>query len=295
MAAAAIEVAGLTKCYGRLTALDGVTFRAPAGAVTALLGPNGAGKTTAVEICEGYRRADGGSVSVLGRPPGSADLRPRLGVMLQSGVGYPGATPLEMLRLLAAFAKDPLPVDDLVEMVGLGAAARRPLRRLSGGEKQRTSLAMALVGRPELVVLDEPTAGMDVAARHATWEVVRTLRREGVSVLLTTHYLEEAERLADHVVIINQGRVAASGSPAELVGAGDRLSFRARPGLVPEVAGLAVTEGPPGHYTATGEVDPQAVAALTAWFAGAGVLVEDLRLGGGSLEEVFVQLTGGER
>ncbi len=294
MAAPAIEVAGLVKRYGRLTALDGVTFQAPAGAVTALLGPNGAGKTTAVEICEGYRRADAGTVTVLGRPPGSGDLRPRVGIMLQSGVGYPAATPVEMLRLLAAFAADPLPVDELVELVGLGGAARRPLRRLSGGEKQRTSLAMALVGRPELVILDEPTAGMDVSARHATWDVVTRLRGDGVSVLLTTHYLEEAERLADHVVIIDRGGVVASGSPAELVGGGDRLSFRATPGLRPQVAGLQVSEGPAGHYSATGTVDPDAVAALAAWFAEQGVLVEDLRRGRGSLEDVFVQLTGGD-
>lgn len=288
----AIFAEGLVKRYRSLIALDGVSLAAPPGAVTALLGPNGAGKTTLVEICEGYRKPDSGRVSVLGRTPGSAELRPRVGVMLQAGVGYPGATPREMLTLLASFARHPHDVAALIELVGLGDAAGRPLRRLSGGEKQRTSLAMALVGRPQLVILDEPTAGMDVAARHQTWQVVADLRRDGVSVLLTTHYLEEAERLADHVVIIDRGRVAAAGPPRSLTGE-VRLSFTAPPGLHPQVPGLEVVEATPGHYTAAGGVSPAAVAALTAWCAERGVLLADLRTGSGSLEEVFVALTGG--
>ncbi|MHB2023841.1 MAG: ABC transporter ATP-binding protein [Mycobacteriales bacterium] len=291
---AAILAEGVVKRYRSLTALDAVSFAAPAGAVTALLGPNGAGKTTLVEICEGYRVPDAGTVLVLGAAPGSSECRPRVGVMLQSGVGYPGATPREMLTLLASFARHPHDVAGLLELVGLSAAADRPLRRLSGGEKQRTSLAMALVGRPELVVLDEPTAGMDVSARHQTWQVIADLRRDGVSVLLTTHYLEEAERLADHVVIVDRGRVVAAGHPGELSGEA-RLTFTAPPGLHPEVGGLQVVESPAGHYTVRGAVSPQAVAALTAWCAERGVLVTDLRTGSTSLEEVFMSLTGEDR
>ena len=169
----------------------------------AILGPNGAGKTTTVEVCEGYRRPDAGTVRVLGLDPiaDARALRPRVGVMLQGGGGYPGARAGELLRLLAAYAADPLDPDALLDRLGLTAAARTPYKRLSGGQKQRLSLAMAVVGRPELVFLDEPTAGLDPQARHATWDVVDKLRADGVTVVLTTHYMEEAERLADTVVV----------------------------------------------------------------------------------------------
>ncbi len=198
----AVEVRDLEKRYGTVTAVAGLSLTAAAGQVLAILGPNGAGKTTTVEICEGYRRPDAGTVRVLGLDPvaDARRLRPRVGVMLQGGGGYPGARAGEMLRLLAAYAADPLDPDALMERLGLTGAANTAYRRLSGGQKQRLSLAMAVVARPELVFLDEPTAGLDPQARHATWDVVRQLRLDGVTVVLTTHYMEEAERLADQVV-----------------------------------------------------------------------------------------------
>jgi ABC-2 type transport system ATP-binding protein len=214
----AVEVSGLTKRYGALTALDGVSLTAPRGRVTAVLGPNGAGKTTLIEICEGYRRPESGAARVLSLDPGDRELRPRVGVMLQSGGVYPGARAGEMVRLVASYAADPLPVEELLERVGLTRVAKTTYRRLSGGEQQRLKLAMALVGRPELVFLDEPTAGLDPQSRRATWGLIEELRDAGVSIVLTTHYLEEAERLADHVVVIDRGRVVAAGSVAQLTG-----------------------------------------------------------------------------
>ena len=214
----AVVVRGLTKRYGALPALDGVSLAAPRGAVTAVLGPNGAGKTTLIEVCEGYRRGDDGSARVLGLEPADRALRPRVGVMLQSGGVYPGARADEMLRLVASYAANPLPTDALLERVGLSRVSKTIYRRLSGGEQQRLKLAMAIVGRPELVFLDEPTAGLDPQSRRATWALLEELRAAGVSVVLTTHYLEEAERLADHVVVIDRGRVVAAGSPTELTG-----------------------------------------------------------------------------
>jgi ABC-2 type transport system ATP-binding protein len=214
----ALRVDGLQKSYGAVRALDDVSLVAPRGAVTALLGPNGAGKTTTIEICEGYRKSDAGTVRVLERPPTDTALRARVGVMLQSGGVYPGARAAEMLRLLASYAAHPLPVDALLDRVGLTRVAATTFRRLSGGEQQRLKLAMAIVGRPELVFLDEPTAGLDPQSRRATWALIEELRAAGVSVILTTHYLEEAERLADHVVVIDRGRVVAAGSPQELTG-----------------------------------------------------------------------------
>jgi ABC-2 type transport system ATP-binding protein len=298
----AVEVRDLVKRYGATPAVSGLSLTAEVGTVLAILGPNGAGKTTTVEVCEGYRRADAGTVRVLGLDPvaDARALRPRVGVMLQGGGGYPGARAGELLRLLAAYAARPLDPDVLLDRLGLTAAARTPYKRLSGGQKQRLSLAMAVVARPEVVFLDEPTAGLDPQARHATWDVVGKLRADGVTVVLTTHYMEEAERLADSVVVIDAGRVVATGTPAELTrgGAEGQLRFRAAPGL--DVRGLAgalpagtvATEPQPGQYLVEGPVDPQLLAAVTAWCAGAGVLAEDLRVQRRSLEDVFLDLTG---
>ncbi len=296
-----MEVTGLVKSYGSLHAVDGLSFEVAPGSVTALLGPNGAGKTTTVEICEGFRRPDGGQVRVLGLDPirDARGLRPRVGVMLQAGGCYPGARTLEMLQLMAAHAAHPLDPGELLERLGLTHVARTTYRRLSGGEKQRLSLGMAVIGRPELVFLDEPTAGLDVQGRRDTWQLIRELRAAGVTVVLTTHAMDEAERLADAVVIVNHGRLVAAGTPAELTatGADGRLSFRAREGLelASLLAGLAAgvtgQEGPPGTYVLHGTVDPELLAAVTAWCAGQGVLAEDLRVQQRSLEDVFVELT----
>jgi ABC-2 type transport system ATP-binding protein len=301
----AVEVVDLVKAYGQGRAVDGLSFAVPMGTVTALLGPNGAGKTTTVEICEGFRAADSGTVRVLGdRPIADATrLRPRVGVMLQAGGMYPGARAGEMLRLVAAHHANPLDADALLDRLGLtGGPARTPFRRLSGGQKQLLSLAMAVVGRPELVFLDEPTAGLDVHARHRTWDLVEELRAAGVTVVLTTHAMDEAERLADQVVIVNRGRVVAAGSPAELTrgGADGELRFRAPAGLDLDQllaalpAGSAAEERAGGHYIVRGVVDPAFLAAVTAWCAGNGVLPADLRVEQRSLEDVFVDLTGAE-
>jgi ABC-2 type transport system ATP-binding protein len=289
---------------GVVHAVTDLSLSAVTGGITAILGPNGAGKTTTVEICEGFRRADRGRVRVLGLDPvrDAAALRPRVGVMPQSAGMYPGARAGEMLRLVAAHHRQPLDPAALLDRLGLTAVAQTPFRRLSGGQQQRLSLAMALVGRPELVFLDEPTAGLDVQARRETWDIVEELRTAGVTVVLTTHAMDEAERLADQVVIVDRGRVVAAGSPAELTrgGAEGELRFRAPAGLELDRLLLALPNGtearesPTGHYLVRGTVDPQLLAAVTAWCAGNGVLPADLRVEQRSLEDVFVDLTGSE-
>lgn len=218
-----VQVQALVKRYGTKTAVDGLDLVAKAG-VTAVLGPNGAGKTTTVEICEGYRKPDSGTVRVLGLDPvgQASDLHPRIGVMLQSGGVYSGARADEMLRHVARLHAHPLDVDALIERLGLGSCGRTTYRRLSGGQQQRLALAMAVVGRPELVFLDEPTAGLDPQARRATWDLVRDLRTDGVSVILTTHHMDEAEQLADDVAIIDAGTVIAQGSPRSCAAAAPR-------------------------------------------------------------------------
>jgi len=233
---AAVEVCDLVKAYGARRAVDGLSLRVAPGSVLALLGPNGAGKTTTIEICEGFRRPGAGSVRVLGLDPitDAAALRPRVGVMLQGGVGgYTGAKAIELLRLFASYAARPHDPVALLESVGLADVAQTSVKRLSGGQQQRLSLALALVGRPELVFLDEPTAGMDPQARRGTWELIRRLRGDGVSIVLSTHFLDEAEQLADTVVVVDAGRVVAAGTPAELTrsGAEGQIRFRATPGL----------------------------------------------------------------
>jgi len=299
----AVEISGLIKRYGQITAVDGLTLTAARGAVTAILGPNGAGKTSTIEICEGYRRPDLGTIRVLGMEPGSGALRPRVGVMLQSG-GIPPAVPAaEFLTLLSRFHAHPMDPVALLDMVGLTPVARTPYKRLSGGQQQRLSLAAAIVGRPELVFLDEPTAGMDPQARHATWELITALRAAGVSVILTTHFMDEAERLSDHVAIIDHGRMVAEGTPGELTGSAGQLRFRADPGLDLDglVAALppgsAAKESPAGHYVIEvirGGVDPTLLATVTAWCAERGVLANSLRIESRTLEDVFLELTGRE-
>ncbi|WNZ12497.1 ABC transporter ATP-binding protein [Streptomyces sp. 11x1] len=298
-----VQVRSLVKRYGDKTAVDGLDLVAGAG-VTAVLGPNGAGKTTTIETCEGYREPDSGSVSVLGLDPvrEAAALRPRIGVMLQSGGVYSGARAEEMLRHVARLHAHPLDVDALVERLGLGSCGRTTYRRLSGGQQQRLALAMAVVGRPELVFLDEPTAGLDPQARRATWELIRDLRADGVSVILTTHYMDEAEQLADDVAIIDGGRVMAQGSPEELCrgGAENTLRFTGRPAL--DVGSLlkalpadsTAVELTPGVYRVTGKVDPQLLATVTSWCAQHGVMPDRISVERHTLEDVFLELTGKE-
>ena len=300
MTAAALDVQGLVKRYGGRAVVDDLSLQVRPGTVLALLGPNGAGKTTTVEICQGFRTADAGSVRVLGQAPRDPSLRPRIGVMPQTGGAYPGLRCAEMLRLVASYAAHPLDPADLLERLGLVEVARTPYRRLSGGQQQRLSLGLAIVGRPELVFLDEPTAGLDPQARHATWELVEALRSDGVSVVLTTHLLDEAERLADDVVVVDHGRVVAAGTVAELTsrGATGQLRFRSTPGLdldqllcaLPE--GCAAKESPAGQYLVEGVMDPQLLAAVTAWCASNDAMAADLQIERRSLEDVFLELTG---
>ena len=303
-AAPAVEISAMVKRYGPVTAVDGLTLTARRGEVTAILGPNGAGKTTAIEICEGYRAADSGLVRVLGLDPATdaAALRPRVGVMLQAG-GIPPAVPAaEYLRTLSRFHRRPHDPAWLLEIVGLSGSAKIPYKRLSGGQQQRLSLAAALLGRPELVFL-EPTAGMDPQARHATWDLVTALKRDGVGVILTTHFMDEAEQLADHVVIIDHGRVVADGAPATLTGSAGQLRFRAVGGLDIDslLAALparsAAKESPAGHYLIEvpgGVIEPALLAAVTAWCADRGVLPSSLQIESRTLEDVFLELTGRE-
>lgn len=302
MGAPAVEVEGLVVRYGATTAVDGVSFTVEAGEVIALLGPNGAGKTTTVETLEGYRRPSTGHVRVLGLDPvaDAGALLPRIGVMLQAGGVYPGIRPAEALHLFAAYYADPADPDALLDRVGLRHVAGSTWRQLSGGEQQRLSLALALVGRPEVAFLDEPTAGVDPGGRQVVRRLIAELGDQGVAVLLTTHELEEAERLADRVVIIDHGKVVAAGTPAELMtsGGGGEIRFGAPPHL--DSAGLAaaldvtVTEASPGEYVVVAPATPATVAALTAWLAEQNLPLADLRAGRHTLEDVFLRLTTGD-
>ncbi len=301
----AVSVDGLRKHYGGRAVVDGLSFNVPAGAVFAILGPNGAGKTTTVEILEGYRQADAGQVRVLGLDPAhhGARLRGRVGLMLQGGGIYPQARPREILRLYARFYRDPRSPDDLLEQVGLGDVAATRYKVLSGGQKQRLGLALALLGKPELAILDEPTAGMDPAAKAATRELIGGLRRDGTTVLLTTHELADVERMADRIVIVDHGRIVAEGSATELAaGSRARLRFRLEHPLddpdrsallVALGAGALADDGGPGRYRIDGlESSPAALAALAAWCAGRGLLIAELRTTGATLEERYLELTG---
>lgn len=290
--------------YGQTTAVDGLDLSADAGQVVALLGRNGAGKTSTVEALEGYRRPAAGTLRVLDldpqRPADHRRLTRRVGVMLQQGGVYPAMGPAEALRLFASYYDQPEDPDRLLGRLALdGSVATTPWRRLSGGEQQRLSLALALVGRPEVVFLDEPTAGVDPAGRVAIREVIAELRAAGVCVLLTTHELDEAERLADRIVIMDAGRVVAAGSPAELVGGRDApaagVRFRTRPGLetasLGQHVGAPVYETGPGEYRLDTEGTPAAIARLTAWLAQHDLPLSDLRAGE-RLEDVFLRVTG---
>jgi len=226
----AIEVSGLKKSYGPREVLHGVGFRVEAGEVFALLGPNGAGKTTTVEILEGYRDRDEGSVQVLGTDPARAgsDFRARIGIVLQSSAVYPLLSVREILELFAGYYERARDVGEVIELVGLGEQREARVRTLSGGQLRRLDLALALVGDPELIFLDEPTTGFDPAARRQAWETIRDLRALGKSILLTTHYMEEAQTLADRLAILRDGRIVATGSPRELLSGATGVEIRYR-------------------------------------------------------------------
>lgn len=301
----AVEVADLVKRYRERTVVDGVSFTAVSGQVTAVLGPNGAGKTTTIECCEGLRRPDAGSVRVLGGDPARRDprTRARIGVMLQDGGLPPAARTRDLLCTLARFHERPLAVDDLLSWLGLSDSAGTAVRRLSGGQRQRLALAAAIIGRPSVVFLDEPSAGLDPHARIAVWDLIGRLRADGVAVVLTTHLMDEAERLADALVVIDNGAVVAAGSPSDLLGPdAGALGFNGPAGL--DLASLEralppavhVVEQMPGRYEATAEngacIDVHVLATITTWCSSTGVDVRGLSLRNRTLEDVFLQLTG---
>jgi ABC-2 type transport system ATP-binding protein len=300
---AAIEVSSLTVRYGDVVAVDDLSFTASAGRVTCVLGPNGAGKTSTIECLEGLRRPTSGRLSVLGLDPADRGdcrrLTERIGVMLQEGGVQPGIRPLEALRHAAALYPSAADPAALLARLGLDGLERRTWRQLSGGERRRLALALALVGRPEVAFLDEPTAGVDVAGRQTIRSVVRDLRDEGVTVLLTTHDLDEAERVADDVVIVDRGRLVESGKLSSLLGGpgeGDRIRFSAPPGLdtaglSTHLGGVVVAETDPGSYSVGAAPTPATVAALTAWLAERDLPLADLHAGRQRLEDVFLRLT----
>jgi ABC-2 type transport system ATP-binding protein len=304
-----IEIAGLRKAYAGRTILDGIDLTVRPGELVALLGPNGAGKTTTVEIVEGYREPDAGTVRVLGEDArrGAVALRARVGLMLQGGAGLePRATPRDLVRLYAAFHDGGRDPDSLIELVGLASVAGTRVRRLSGGERQRLSLALALVGEPEVLLLDEPTAGMDPEARRATRDLIAALRSEGRTILLTTHDLGDVERLADRVAILHRGRIVAEGSPEELTtGGSTALTFRLHaPASADAVERLARrVEGTKGEAKlrpagdtsfeiAPGRPSADLVLEVAQWAAREGLLIVELRAGGASLEDRYLELTG---
>ncbi len=309
----AIVVSGASKRYGDRTVLDGVSLTVAAGELVALLGPNGAGKTTTVEIIEGYRRSDVGTVRVLGVDPraGGPAHRARVGLMLQCGCFDPRARPRETLVQYGRFHRDPRDPDELLGIVGLATVARTPVKRLSGGERQRLALAVAIVGRPEVAILDEPTAGMDPEARAITRGIISDLRADGVAILLTSHDLSDVERLADRLHILDGGRLIGSGSPAELTsGVRPQLRFRLERALRPDEAASLRSALAVDHTDARVETDqddaarsrvtgvpPDAdlIAELASWCAVHDIRIVELRSGGGTLEEAYLALVGAGR
>jgi len=281
--APAIEVRGLSKRYGEYEAVRGIDITVARGEVFGLLGPNGAGKTTTVEILEGYRARTAGSVSVLGHDPARRplELRRHLGIVLQSGGIYPHITPREALEYWAGLYPKPRGVDEVIALVGLGEQADTRTRRLSGGQLRRLDFAIALVGDPELIFLDEPTTGFDPEARRAAWQTIRSLRDLGKTIVLTTHYLEEAQELADRVAIVKDGRILADGHPREL-GAGAphyRISYRAANGELVQLE----TDDP-----------TNVLHDLTAEALAGGESLQELSVARPTLEDVYLELTSDE-
>lgn len=309
-----LSIDGLIKDVGPLASLDGKKLRvvsgvslfAEPGQVTALLGANGAGKTTTLECAQGLQPRSGGNISLLGQDPASAgaELRSRVGVMLQDGGLPPSTRPVQLLRHISGLYQSPWPVDDLIDRLGIDAFSRTTVRRLSGGQKQRLALAAALVGRPEVLFLDEPSAGLDPQSRQLVFDLIRELRDAGIGIILTTHLMDDAQRLADYVYIIDSGRNIAEGTVQELlqhnpeVSAGERdrtLAFEAPPGLnldgvLPE--GVTVSETRAGSYCVTGLLTPRHLAALANWWEAHEVMPVSMSLQARSLEDVFLDISG---
>jgi ABC-2 type transport system ATP-binding protein len=278
----AISVAGLWKRYDGLEAVRGIDFEVVSGEVFGLLGPNGAGKTTTVEILEGYRDRDAGAVSVLGFDPGRREraFRERIGVVLQQSELWPNLTVLEVHRLFAGYYDEPRPVDDVIELVGLADKRDAQVKTLSGGQRRRLDLGVALVGSPDVIFLDEPTTGFDPAARRAAWDTVRSLRELGTTILLTTHYLDEAQQLSDRVAVLRDGEIVRIGTPAELTAGTAQVEIRYRRDGEPVVLR---TDEP-----------TRVLHELTAEALAAGREVEALEVRRATLEDVYLELVGQE-
>lgn len=311
----ALRLDGVTKSFGDVKAVSELSLSLNPGRVLALLGPNGAGKTTTVEMCEGFIKPDSGQIRILGMDPTTqtSELRSRIGIMLQGGGAYPGVRVGEMLNLVASYSANPLDTDWLLEIVGLERHRKTNYRRLSGGQQQRLSLACALVGRPELVFLDEPTAGLDAQSRLAVWDLISSLRRDGATVILTTHLMDEAESLADDVAIIDHGRLVIAGTTREITSTGANALDRKNSSSAMTVAVTGKvdcdqlnrefqTENLPhrlnrvgdGEYSLIGQPTPRAVSVLAHGCELQGALITSLSTATHSLEEVFLQLTGTE-
>ncbi|MGG5174144.1 ABC transporter ATP-binding protein [Pseudarthrobacter sp. J1763] len=305
----------LIKDVGPVPALDskmmrvvaGLSMQARAGEVTALLGANGAGKTTTLECAQGLQKRTGGTITVLGQDPDTAgaELRARIGVMLQDGGLPPAAHPIPLLRHIASMYTNPWPVEDLVERLGINDFARSSVRRLSGGQKQRLALAAALVGRPELLFLDEPSAGLDPQSRQLVFELIRELRDSGMGIVLTTHLMDDAQRLADYVYIVDAGRIVAEGTVSELLarqetGPGSSTSHRSLEFAAPPAMDFSTVTRPdiglqetrPGHYLVRGELTPADLLRLAEAWAAAGVMPTSIRLDARDLEDVFLDISG---
>ncbi len=302
MAEVKLEATGLTKRYGSLTAVDGISLKVHAGEVLGLLGPNGAGKTTTLEMMEGLRRPDSGTAQICGfdSMEHPAEVRERIGISLQTANMPEGTTVLELLQLYASFYRNPMPVGDLIAQFNLQALSRRQCTALSGGQRQRLALAIALVGRPEVLFLDEPTTGLDPQSRQSLWEVIRGLRSEGRAVIMSTHYMEEAERLCDRVAIIDHGRLLAEGAPKDLIlkyGPERSIEIDALGARV-DLAELARLEAVTGVKTEEQLVVLQTANSAATLMALAGYLREreiplgDLRTTSATMEDVFMALTG---
>jgi ABC-2 type transport system ATP-binding protein len=294
----AVEVRGLTKSYGAVEAVRGIDLHVERGEVFALLGPNGAGKTTTVEILEGHRSRTSGEVSVLGHDPGKGEraFRERIGIVLQETGVEPYLQVEEVIDLYRRYYPNPRPLDEIIEVVGLEEKRRARVKKLSGGQQRRLDVAIGLAGDPDLLFLDEPTTGFDPSARRGAWEMVKNLQILGKTVFLTTHYMDEAQHLADRAAIIVDGRIVAEGPPNELTTDGrTTISFSLPPGAPPlprELASSFAPEG--GHLRAESGAPTRLLRDLTAWAVEHGVELDDLTVARPTLEDVYLQLTRGE-